>query len=376
MNLRRVYAISRMESWRILRDRMSFSLILLVPAMQIALFGAAIDLNPKNVRVGLAGGSPAQIEQISKVLLESGYFSDPELFQVGVDTRRAVASGRLQVSIELPDHGDVFDDPEQELGPVVVSIDGADAGAVLPAIAALERSMWTQAATRLAEETGRKGALNRLKNIDVQWLYNPEKRTAWTLLPGLIGVVIMISMLMLGALCFAREREEGSLEALRFMPLSSVELGFGKITPYLIVALVQILLVVITAVAVFDVPLRGSVAVLLSLAILVATVHLLLGLIVSILVKNQLQALQAAVAFYLPSMLLSGFMFPFSGMPTWAQHIGTALPLTHFVSAARDVMLKGYQGWPNAQVIVLLVFTFSLSAVLIVLLKRQAKNCP
>lgn len=371
MNFRRVYAIARLECWRILRDRMSFSLILLVPAMQIALFGAAIDLNPKNVRIGLSGGSPAQIEQVSKVIVNSGYFADPELFQGVEDARRALASGQLQVTVDLPDDGDVFDDPDQELGSVVVAIDGADAGAVFPAVAALERLMWTEAATRLAQGLDREGSLNRLKNIDVQWLYNPEKKTSWTLLPGLIGVVIMISMLMLGALCFAREREEGSLEALRFMPVSSVELLTGKLGPYLVVSLVQVLLVVTTAVFVFDVPLRGPVFVLVSLAILVAAVHLLLGLTISILVKNQLQALQAAVAFYLPSMLLSGFMFPFSGMPTWAQGIGTALPLTHFVSAARDVMLKGHQGWPIAQTIALVTFAVFFGVAVNMLIKRR-----
>lgn len=372
MKIRRVFAIARLEWLRILRDRMSFSLILLVPAMQIALFGAAIDLNPTDVRVGINGGSPAQVEQISKILSQSAYFAEPEPLETVENAEDALAFGQLQVLIQLPDQGDLFDDPEQELGSVLVSIDGTDAGAVLPAIAALERLVWRNAATRIAEQLEADGALKQLENIEFIWLYNAEKRTSWTLLPGLLGVVIMISMLMLGALCLAREREEGSLEALMMMPVSVSDLIVGKTTPYMIVASIQIVLVGVVAVGVFDVPLRGSVLALMVLAILLALVHLLLGLLVSALVKNQLQALQAAVAFYLPSMLLSGFMFPFSGMPSWAQQIGVALPLTHFVGPARDIMLKGQGDWPLVPTIVLLGIAIGAVISLKAALKRHS----
>ncbi len=376
MNFRRAYAIAKMEWWRILRDRMSFSLILLVPAIQIALFGAAIELNPKNVKVGLTGGSPAQLEQISEILVQSGYFANPLLYRAPEEAQEAVSAGSIQVAIDLADEGDIYENPERDLRPIVVSIDGTNAGAVLPAISALERLVWAKAAERLARAHGTETSLNQLKKIEFKWLYNPDKLTTWTLLPGLGGVVTMISMLMLGALCFAREREQGSLEALRMLPISSPELIAGKIAPYMVVALIQFLLVGITVVEVFDVPMRGPVTGLPALAILVALVHLMLGLIISALVISQLQALQAAVAFYLPSMLLSGFMFPFSAMPTWAQKMGLALPLTHFVGPARDIMLKGEAGWPLEPLFILTVLSVLLAVALNTAVIRMVKYFP
>jgi ABC-2 type transport system permease protein len=175
----------------------------------------------------------------------------------------------------------------------------------------------------------------------VAWLYNPEARTSWSLTPGLVGVIVMISMLLLGALTLVREREQGTWEALLATAADGVDALLGKLAPYLIAGVAQATAVACAAHVFYHVPLAGSLATLLLAASLLAAAHLLLGFALSALAATQLQAIQSAVFFYLPSMLLSGFMFPFAGMPRWAQWLGNCLPLTHFVRIARGVMLRG-----------------------------------
>ncbi len=341
MTLGRVKAVAVVELRRILRDRTSFSLIILVPVLQIILFGAAVDLNPKNIGIAVAGGTPAAQDSVVGLITETGYFAPPEVLDQSGDARLQLAAGLVKVAIELPDDSSLFDDLEAEIGPVSIVVDGADIGAVAPALAALERAVWREAARRSVEAAGFDGAFRSLETLQFEWLYNPDKKTAWTILPGLIGVVVMISMLMLGALSLVREREHGTWEALMLLPVSASDVLIGKVLPYLAVAVLQVTLVTAVAITVFGVPLAGSAVTLALGALALAIAHLSLGFVISLLAANQMQALQGAVAFYLPSMLLSGFMFPFDGMPVWAQKIGYCLPLTHFVDLARDVMLRG-----------------------------------
>jgi ABC-2 type transport system permease protein len=191
--------------------------------------------------------------------------------------------------------------------------------------------------------------------IDVDWLYNSQRRTAWTIALGLAGVIVMISMLMLGALTLVREREQGSWESLLATPVDALDALIGKLSPYVVIGTAQGLIVVGLAQILFDLPARGGVWALLVAAPVYAAANLILGFAFSAMAESQLQAMQAAVFFYLPSMLLSGFMFPFQGMPGWARAIGNMLPLTHFVRAARGVLLKGqdaafviHEMWPVA----------------------------
>lgn len=371
MTMGRLAAVALVELRRILRDRTSFSLILLVPVLQIILFGAAVDLNPKNIEVALAGGSPAAQDTLIGLIAETGYFAVPEVFSQPGDARHNLTAGLVKVAIELPADDSLFDDPEAEVGPVFIAIDGADTGSVAPAIAALERAVWREAARQSVEGAGFGGALNRLETLEFVWLYNPDRKTSWTILPGLIGVVVMISMLMLGALSLVREREQGTWEALMLMPISATDVLVGKILPYMAIAVLQVTLVLIVAITIFGVPIAGSAIVLAVGALVLAMAHLFLGFVISLLAANQMQALQGAVAFYLPSMLLSGFMFPFDGMPDWAQKIGYVLPLTHFVELSRDIMLRGGTTSQMSNIMAVTVFAIGFAAVASYLFRRS-----
>lgn len=177
--------------------------------------------------------------------------------------------------------------------------------------------------------------------IAVERLYNPDGRADWTFLPALIGVTVMIAMVMLGSLSLARDRESGSWEGLLGLPIGPAQTFLGKLLPYAAIGTVQGLLVLAAGVMLFDLPTRGSVAALVVLLPLFAAAHVALGYAISVRARTQLAALQGAVAFYLPAMLLSGFLYPFETLPPWARWIGNAFPLTHFICAARAALLRG-----------------------------------
>jgi ABC-2 type transport system permease protein len=325
-------AIARIETLRLTRDRVAISLIALVPAVQIILFGYAVNLDPKNVPIAIAGSDASSVERAARVVGETGYFKIiGEALPSGAAERMVVA-GQALVGIELPPSPD-----EEEAGGTPVRtrvvVDATDPGAVRPALAALETAYWQKRATTFA--------LDDRASVDVDWLYNPQRRTAWTIVPGLVGVIVMISMLMLGALTLVRERERGSWESLLATPVDALDALVGKLSPYIVIGTVQGVVAVGLAQLLFDLPARGGLWALLAAAPVYAAANLILGFAFSALAESQMQAMQGAVFFYLPSMLLSGFMFPFQGMPGWARGIGEVLPLTHFVRAARGVLLKG-----------------------------------
>jgi ABC-2 type transport system permease protein len=197
-------------------------------------------------------------------------------------------------------------------------------------------------------------------------LYNPEGKSSWAIAPGLAGVVVMISMLMLGALTLVREREQGSWESLLATPVDALDALVGKLSPYLLLGVAQAAIVILVAHALLEVPVRGAIAALLVSTLLLAAAHLVLGFALSALAESQMQAIQGAVFFYLPSILLSGFMFPFLSMPRWAQLVGEALPLTHFVRAARGVLLRGESAtfvWQEMRYLIPFIFMAGAAAV-------------
>jgi ABC-2 type transport system permease protein len=323
-----------------MRDRVAISLIALVPAVQIVLFGYAVNLDPKDVPIAIAGSNGPLVERAARVVGETGYF---KIIGEGLPSgaaERMVAAGRALVGIELPPSADDEGSGDASARARVV-VDATDPGAVRPALAALETAYWRKRATTFSLDDG--------AAIDVDWLYNPQRRTAWTIVPGLVGVIVMISMLMLGALTLVRERERGSWESLLATPVDALDALVGKLSPYIVIGTAQGMVAVGLAQLLFGLPATGGIWALLAAAPVYAAANLILGFAFSALAESQMQAMQGAVLFYLPSMLLSGFMFPFQGMPGWAQTIGEVLPLTHFVRAARDVLLKGQGGAAIAQ---------------------------
>lgn len=370
----RIRAVAHVEGLRLLRDRTSFSLIVAVPVLQIILFGAAVNLDPRQVSLAVVGGSPSTQKTVTQVAKNTGYFNEAQL---GLEPDRAtdlIARRLASVVIELPDDSALFeeDTPDDFDETTRVFIDGSDAGAVAPALSALEREMWRHVARGLAEDADLESLIKSREKIETVWLYNPGRDTTWTLLPGLLGVIVMISMLMLGALSLAREREQGTWEALLMMPTTAAEVLAGKVLPYIAIAFVQVILVTMCATIGFGLPFVGSVLLLFTGTLLFAFAHLVLGFLLSAVVENQIQALQGAVAFYLPSMLLSGFMFPFSGMPGWAQIVGNVLPLTHYVRFARDIMLKGSPGAEAAGFLApIALFALVASLMALILFRRR-----
>src|SRR5216684_3131224 len=329
-HLRRMLAVAHVEVLHLVWDPTTVSLILLVPAIQIVLFGYAINLDPKHVPIAIAGDHDRKAEKVRATIERTGYFMIvADLLRPGI-AERMVVEGKARVGIEIPAANS---DSDILAGQPRIIVDAVDPSGVRPALAALENAYWQQIAELYA--------IGPVPSPDVVWLYNPEGKTTWTIVPGLVGLVVMISMLMLGALTLVRERERGSRETLLATPVDAVDALIGKLSPYIIIGTVQAAVVICIARLLFNLPVTGNLWALLVAVPLYSAAHLILGFAFSALAESQLQAIQGAVFFYLPSMLLSGFMFPFLGMPAWARSIGETLPLTHFVRATRGVLLKG-----------------------------------
>jgi ABC-2 type transport system permease protein len=360
--VRRIWAVARIELLQLLIDPPTISLIVLVPAIQIVLFGYAVNFDPRHIPIAIAGGQQRIAQRVYRTIQKTGYFTIlGEGLKPGA-AARMVMQGKALIGIELPaaDHSSADEQIEE---PKVI-VDATDPSAVRPALAALENGYWRRVAELYA--------IGPVPSVDVEWLYNPTGSTAWTIVPGLAGVVVMISMLMLGALTLVRERERGSWETLLATPVDAFDALVGKLSPYIVVGTIQAGSVIGVARLLFELPLRGDIVALLLAVPLYSAAHLILGFGFSALANSQLQAIQAAVFFYLPSMLLSGFMFPFQGMPRWARAIGELLPLTHFVRATRSVLLKG----DGASVVVgemlpIALFTLAATALALVCYRRR-----
>jgi ABC-2 type transport system permease protein len=330
--LARVAAVARVECLHLVRDRTTVALVVTVPAIQVALFGYAVNLDPRAVPIAIARDRADPADPLRRTIEGTGYFSVRADGLEPGGAERMVADGRALVGIELPPRPAGADPDAPPRMPRVV-VNATDPAAVRPALAALETAYW--------REVAHTSALVLAPSFEIEWRHNPEGRTAWAIVPGLVGVVVMISMLMLGALTLVRERERGSWETLLATPVDAADALAGKLSPYVVIGTVQAAVVVALARLLFDLPVTGSLWALLAAAPLYAAAHLVLGFAFSALAESQMQAIQGAVFFYLPSMLLSGFMFPFQGMPGWARAVGNALPLTHFVRATRGVLLEG-----------------------------------
>jgi len=333
-SLQRILAVARGETLRLLSDRSSMSLILVVPAVQLILFGYAVNLTPKNVTLAVSRSCGPQRDTILAAAVATQAFAVVPL-DVRLPPEEYIADNQALVAIGC------------QGGLVSVAADASAPSAVRPAVGALQVALFSRFVRDFIPDSS--------GDIKVQWLYNPEGRTSWWLVPGLVGVVIMISMLMLAALTLVRDREQGSWEGLLATPVTAFEALIGKLSPYVILAVLQAVVVIGLARWLLNVPVLGSAGVIVLAAALFAIAHLTLGFALSAIAQNQIQAVQAAVFFYLPSMLLSGFMFPFEGMPRWARLLGESLPLTHFLRVTRALFLKGSSGvdvgaemWPVA----------------------------
>jgi ABC-2 type transport system permease protein len=337
----RLLAIFIKEFQQMMRDRLTFAMAIGVPILQLVLFGYAINTDPKGLpTVLVAADIGPMARSVSAALQNTGYFRIVHTTTREQEGARWIELGEAQFMVVIPeDFSRALIRGERPA--VLVEVDATDPSASGNAIAALG----TVAAQALAHELSGALAPRNGGAAPFEWRihrrYNPEGLSRYNIVPGLIGTILTMTMVMLTGLAMTRERERGTMENLLATPVRPFEVMAGKILPYVVIGYVQLLVILAAAAMLFEVPMEGSMVLLLAMIGVFMLANLAVGFTFSTLAKNQLQAMQMTFFFFLPSMLLSGFMFPFRGMPHWAQHVGEVLPLTHFLRIVRGIMLKG-----------------------------------
>ena len=338
ISFRRLYALLRKEWTQLSRDPITLRFIVALPVMQLFLFGNAINTNPKNLPTGLLSVDHSKYERtIVAALRNTGYY-DIRTLATEADAERALAQGELLFVITFPpDFDRAIDRGEQPS--VLIDADATDPSAIGNATAAL-----ASIATVLDRDlppTLRGTPTSSAFQFVVHARYNPEQLTVLNVVPGLVCIVLMMSTLFMTTLSITRERERGTMENLLAMPARPIEVMVAKMVPYVFIGYVQVLLLLVASAVFFQLPLRGSlVTLMLALGLFIGS-NLALGITFSTISSNQMQATQFAQFALLPSFMLSGFMFPFGGMPVWAQWIGEVFPTTHAMRIVRGVLIKG-----------------------------------
>ena len=347
LSLTRTWAVMVKEFVQLTRDRLTYAMILLLPIVQLLLFGYAINDDPRNLPTAvLVQDHGAFSRSILTAMTNSGYFDIVLQARSQSELDRALERGEVQFAVIIPadfTRRVVRGDAAQ----ILVEADATDPSATSGAVAALA-SLPSQALTR--DLTGPLAARAPGKapfEVVVHRRYNPEAITAYNIVPGLLGVILSMTLVMMTSLGMARERERGTMESLLSTPVRPLEVMVGKLAPYVLVGVLQAVVILVMARVLFDVPMSGGWIALGVGLMLFIVGSLALGFLISTVARNQLQAVQLSFFYMLPSILLSGFMFPFRGMPDWAQAIGTAIPVTHFLRVVRGSLLKGV-GLENA----------------------------
>jgi ABC-2 type transport system permease protein len=345
----RVIAVLVKEFIQMRRDRFTFSIMVMVPTMQLLLFGFAINSDPRALPTAVHIADEGRYARsILAALRNSDYFDLRATAATPADAERMLNDGDVAFVITIPT--DFTRDIVRGASPqLLLEADATDPAAASNAVAAFNMLTENALSDDLVGPLGKRKAPPAFTAV-VHRLYNPDGITHYNIVPGLIGVILTMTMVMVTAMAMTRERERGTFENLLAMPVHPFEVMLGKIIPYIVVGYVQVTLVLLGARYIFHVPMLGSLLLLGSAIGVFIAANLALGFTFSTIARNQLQAMQMTVFFLLPSILLSGFMFPFRGMPHWAQAIGEILPNTHFQRVVRGILLKGNgfaEIWPN-----------------------------
>ena len=350
MNLRRLGAIVVKELRQLRRDRITLAMIVGIPVMQLVLFGYAINLNLRGLDAAIADqAGTAGSRALVMDMLATGVVEPVRDARAPQELMAMLKRGEISVGIAIPPDFERRRIDGREA--VQVLVDGSDT--VVQGAAQQLAQVPLQARSNTTSTTPVSAG-----QIGVVSFYNPERRSAVNIVPGLIGIILTMTMVMFTSVAIVRERERGNMELLIATPLSRSELMIGKVLPYAVIGLVQTTLVLLLGIWLFQVPVRGSVLDVYLAAVLLIVANLTLGLLISTRAQSQFQSMQMTMFVFLPSILLSGFMFPFAGMPTVVQWIAEVLPLTHFLRLIRGVMLRGaglIELWPD--VLALLAFT-------------------
>ncbi|MBI2713075.1 MAG: ABC transporter permease [Rhizobiales bacterium] len=334
---RKTWAVLLKEFIQLKRDRVSFAMIAMVPLVQLMLFGYAINTTPRNLPTAVLLQEHNDLTRSILAALENTrYFKVTHLPKTEAEVDQLLASGSVLFAVEIPAN---FERAVRrgDRPAMLVAADATDPVAAGTALSALGQVLQTA----LSHDRAIPDSMSLPFEIRTHARYNPAGVTQLNIVPGLVGTILTMTMLIFTALSVTREIERGTMENLLSMPITPVEIMLGKIIPYVFVGFIQAAMIISIGVFLFGVPIVGSLAMLAALSTLFIAANLSIGYTFSTIAQNQLQAMQMSIMFFLPNILLSGFMFPFSGMPNWAQWIGEALPLTHYLRIVRSIMLKG-----------------------------------
>jgi len=359
----RLFAILGKEVQQLRRDRLTFGMIVGIPILQIVLFGYAINTDVRHLTAAIADQAGTQLSrQLVEDMQATQVIDVAQRVNTGAQLKALLDSGEISVGVLIPP------DFERRLqqndrAAAQLMVDGSDP--IILATTQTLTKMKLQAHT--AEKAEKQHQLFEVRNY-----YNPERRSSVFVVPGLIGVILTMTMVLFTAVAIVRERERGNLELLINTPVSTTELMLGKIIPYIVIGLIQVTLIMLLGMFLFHVPVNGMVIDVYLVALVFIAANLSLGLVISTVVKNQFQAMQMTFFFFMPSILLSGFMFPFEGMPKAAQYIAELLPLTHFVRLIRGIMLRGAEiSQMSMDVYALLIFTVITMSFAILRFKKR-----
>lgn len=334
---RRAGAMLVKEFLQLRRDRITSATMITIPLLQLVLFGFAINTTPHNLPTAVLLQESSDVgRSILAALQNTKFFKVTEQLHTDDQLDQALASGKILFAVEVP-AGFERALRRGDKPALLVAVDATDPVATGSAVAALSEIV----NTALVNDHGLPDTGQQLFEIRTHERYNPAAVTALNIVPGLLGTILTLTMLIFTALSVTREIERGTMESLLAMPITPLEIMLGKIAPYVLVGFVQAALILGAGVLMFGVPIVGNLVLLAALTTLFIATNLSFGYTFSTLAQNQLQAVQMSMMFFLPNMLLSGFVFPFLGMPGWAQVIGECLPLTHFIRIVRSIMLKG-----------------------------------
>jgi len=370
-SLRRTWAMMRKEFTQLRRDRSTFAMMIMVPIIQLTLFGYAINTDPKHLPTALLVQDHSLFARsFVEGLKNSDYFLIERQIASESEARLLLQQGKVQFVVTIPENfeRDIVRGAKPAL---LIEADATDPTASANALSALGGIV-----TQIVQQDFH-GALARLQGkddpvqIQVHRLYNPEGFSRYNIVPGLMGIVLTMTGVMMTALALTRERERGTMENLLSMPVRPIEVMAGKITPYVMIGYIQSTIIVLAAKFLFGVPILGNLALLSAALIVFIICNLALGFTLSAGAQNQMQAMQMSFMIMLPSILLSGYMFPFWGMPKWAQAIGSLLPVTYFMRIVRGILLKGngiYEIWPHLWP--LFIFMLLITALAMKLYKR------
>ncbi|WP_112662122.1 ABC transporter permease [Microvirga flavescens] len=357
----RVRATFIKEFIQLRRDRVTFATMILIPLMQLILFGTAINANPRHLPTAvLVQDDSSFARSFLAAMRATDYFDISLTASSEAELDHFILSGQALFGVQIPAHfgRDLIRGERPEILVIADATDPTATGGAVAALNGLSQTVFSR------ELVGPAAALAPKKppyDLRVHLRYNPAIETRLNIVPGLVGTILTLTMLIFTGLSVTREIERGTMESLLAMPIRPFEIMLGKISPYVVVGGLQMSLILIVARLLFGVPVEGSLALLVALTLLFIVANLSVGYTFSTIATSQLQAMQMSMFFFLPNMLLSGFLFPFRGMPQWAQAVGELLPLTHYLRIVRGIMLKGAT-FADLQADVLALALFSLAA--------------